>query len=135
MCYIYPIVPRAAAFLQSSRYGLLMRIMSELVVLLVLLPQVFRSRIPQDAIALTGRLLEYTPTNRVAPLEACSFPFFDELREPTTRLPNGREMPFLFNFSPEGKYFITVQLHLLFKRFCVLEESPLEMRLPICILS
>lgn len=63
--------------------------------------KVFRSRIPQDAIALTGRLLEYTPTNRVAPLEACSFPFFDELREPTTRLPNGREMPFLFNFSPE----------------------------------
>lgn len=37
-------------------------------------------------------------------LEACAHPFFDELRDPETRLPNGRELPPLFNFTPQGKY-------------------------------
>merc|ERR1719378_1541378 len=73
--------------------------------------KVFRSRIPQEAISLTGRLLEYTPTSRVAPLEACSFPFFDELREPGTRLPNGRELPQLFNFSTEESNLISSSMN------------------------
>lgn len=34
-------------------------------------------------------------------LEACAHPFFDELREPNTRLPNGRPLPPLFNFKQE----------------------------------
>ncbi|KAK9085715.1 hypothetical protein Sjap_026126 [Stephania japonica] len=34
-------------------------------------------------------------------LEACAHPFFDELREPGARLPNGRPLPPLFNFKQE----------------------------------
>lgn len=34
-------------------------------------------------------------------LEACAHPFFDELREPHARLPNGRPFPPLFNFKQE----------------------------------
>ncbi|XP_064650492.1 glycogen synthase kinase-3 beta-like isoform X2 [Lineus longissimus] len=60
---------------------------------------VFRPRTPQEAINLVGRLLEYTPSSRISPLEACAHNFFDELRDPNTRLPNGRELPPLFNFT------------------------------------
>ncbi|KAL1022318.1 hypothetical protein UPYG_G00025090 [Umbra pygmaea] len=52
-----------------------------------------------EAIALCSRLLEYTPTARFTPLEACAHSFFDELRDPNLKLPNGREKPLLFNFS------------------------------------
>ncbi|ESQ51665.1 hypothetical protein EUTSA_v10017603mg, partial [Eutrema salsugineum] len=34
-------------------------------------------------------------------LEACAHPFFNELREPNARLPNGRPLPPLFNFKQE----------------------------------
>jgi glycogen synthase kinase 3 beta len=36
-------------------------------------------------------------------LEACVHPFFDELRDPNCRLPNGRPLPPLFNFKPQGR--------------------------------
>jgi kinase len=36
-------------------------------------------------------------------VEALVHPFFDELRDPGTRLPNGRFLPPLFNFKPNGK--------------------------------
>ncbi|CAH1277145.1 GSK3B [Branchiostoma lanceolatum] len=62
--------------------------------------KVFRPRTPPEAINLCSRLLEYTPGARISPLEACTHPFFDELRDPNTRLPNGRELPPLFNFTP-----------------------------------
>jgi hypothetical protein len=39
--------------------------------------------------------------SRYGALEACAHPFFDELRQPGTVLPNGRPLPPLFNFSPE----------------------------------
>lgn len=48
---------------------------------------------------LVARLLEYTPSLRMTPLEACAHSFFKELREQGTRLPNGRELPPLFNFT------------------------------------
>ena len=64
--------------------------------------KVFRPRTPPEAIHLASKLLEYTPTSRITPLEACAHAFFDELREPNNKLPNGREMPELFNFSDEG---------------------------------
>uniref|UniRef100_A0AAX7VGU1 [tau protein] kinase n=1 Tax=Astatotilapia calliptera TaxID=8154 RepID=A0AAX7VGU1_ASTCA len=62
--------------------------------------KVFKPRTPPEAIALCSRLLEYTPVTRLSPLEACAHAFFDELRQPNTRLPSGRELPPLFNFSP-----------------------------------
>lgn len=48
---------------------------------------------------LVARLLEYTPSLRITPLQACAHSFFNELREQGTRLPNGRELPPLFNFT------------------------------------
>lgn len=61
--------------------------------------KVFRARTPLEAIDLVSRLLEYTPSARISPLEACAHTFFEELRDPHTRLPNGRELPVLFNFT------------------------------------
>lgn len=63
--------------------------------------KVFRPRTPPEAIQVVSRLLEYIPSARISPLEACAHAFFDELRDPNTRLPNGRELPILFNFSPQ----------------------------------
>lgn len=63
--------------------------------------RVFRARTPSDAISLTSKLLEYTPGSRLSPLEACAHTFFDELREPGIRLPNGNDLPKLFNFSSQ----------------------------------
>lgn len=64
----------------------------------------FKPRTPPEAIALCSRLLEYTPVTRLSPLEACAHAFFDELRQPNTRLPSGRDLPLLFNFSPVGQF-------------------------------
>ncbi len=67
--------------------------------------KVFRKG-PSDAIDLISKLLEYTPSHRLSALEAVCHPFFDELRDPETRLPNSRnpssgsrDLPPLFNFS------------------------------------
>lgn len=60
-------------------------------------------RTPHEAIALVSRLLEYTPGARITPLQACSHPFFNELREGNKVLPNGRDFPPLFNFTEQGK--------------------------------
>jgi len=69
--------------------------------------QVFRPRTSPEAMDLVGQLLEYTPTRRVAPLDACVHPYFDELRQPATRLPNGRPLPPMFNFSAAGKFLFS----------------------------
>ncbi|KAJ8437569.1 hypothetical protein Cgig2_028812 [Carnegiea gigantea] len=63
--------------------------------------KVFHKRMPPEAIDLTSRLLQYSPSLRCTALEACAHPFFDELREPNGRLPNGRPLPPLFNFKQE----------------------------------
>ncbi|RZC43863.1 hypothetical protein C5167_036812 [Papaver somniferum] len=63
--------------------------------------KVFHKRMPPEAIDLASRLLQYSPGIRCTALEACSHPFFDELREPNARLPNGRPLPPLFNFKQE----------------------------------
>ena len=44
-------------------------------------------------------MLQYVPTMRVTALEACSHPFFDELRQPDVRLPDNVPLPTLFNWS------------------------------------
>ncbi|KAG8659874.1 shaggy-related protein kinase zeta isoform X3 [Manihot esculenta] len=63
--------------------------------------KIFHKRMPPEAIDLASRLLQYSPSLRCTALEACSHPFFDELREPNARLPNGRPLPPLFNFKQE----------------------------------
>ncbi|THU58659.1 hypothetical protein C4D60_Mb03t16700 [Musa balbisiana] len=67
----------------------------------LLIGQIFHKRMPPEAIDLTSRLLQYSPCFRCSALEACAHPFFDELREPNARLPNGRPLPPLFNFNQE----------------------------------
>ncbi|KAK9488920.1 kinase-like domain-containing protein [Lipomyces starkeyi] len=67
--------------------------------------KVFRKG-PPDAIDLISRLLEYNPNQRLSAIESMCHPFFDELRDPFTKLPDSRhpenpshELPPLFNFS------------------------------------
>lgn len=73
------------------------------------IPKVFR-KADANAIDLISKLLEYTPTQRLSAIEAMVHPFFDELRDPNTRLPDSRhqnggprDLPSLFDFSLHGK--------------------------------
>ncbi|KAG8950183.1 regulator of ime2 [Tulasnella sp. 419] len=63
--------------------------------------KVFRPRTSPEAIDLVSRLLEYTPTARLSSIEAMCHPLFDELRQEGTRMPNGKDLPVLFNFTRE----------------------------------
>jgi glycogen synthase kinase 3 beta len=72
--------------------------------------QVFRKADP-NAIDLISKLLEYTPTQRLSAIDAMVHPFFDELRDPNTRLPDSRhpngatrDMPELYNFTHHGRF-------------------------------
>jgi serine/threonine protein kinase len=69
-------------------------------------PKIFRSRTPPEALDLLAQMLRYVPDDRIDPLTACMHPFFDELRDPTTRLPDGTNLPELFNFTPLGNIFL-----------------------------
>jgi glycogen synthase kinase 3 beta len=73
--------------------------------------QVFKKADP-TALDLIEKLLEYTPTQRLSAIDAMVHPFFNELREPGTRLADSRHpsnppktLPPLFNFSHHGKFF------------------------------
>mmetsp|Transcript_20330 Transcript_20330/g.37958 ORF Transcript_20330/g.37958 Transcript_20330/m.37958 type:complete len:378 (-) Transcript_20330:1749-2882(-) len=63
--------------------------------------KVFRSRTPPEAIDFVASLLVYPPNQRPKPLEALCHPFFDELRQESCRLPNGANLPELFNWTEE----------------------------------
>lgn len=63
--------------------------------------KVFGQKAPADAIDLISKLLLYKPDDRLHPFEALSHPFFDELRKPGAKLPNGKPLPPLFNFTSE----------------------------------
>ncbi|KAK6805130.1 hypothetical protein RDI58_002914 [Solanum bulbocastanum] len=85
--------------------------------------KIFHKRMPPEAVDLVSRLLQYSPNLRCGAvsmpnlfvranlfclyrshlsLDALVHPFFDELRDPNTRLPNGRFLPPLFNFKAHG---------------------------------
>jgi glycogen synthase kinase 3 beta len=72
--------------------------------------KVFRNKVPQTAIDLISKLLVYKPTARLHPFDALAHPFFDELRDPATRLPNGKSLPPLFNFSREGALRVIISV-------------------------
>ncbi|XP_069796214.1 glycogen synthase kinase-3 beta-like isoform X2 [Narcine bancroftii] len=65
--------------------------------------KVFKSRTPTEAVNLCSQLLQYTPALRLLPQDSCSHSFFDELRDPSSRLPNGRELPPLVNLGRTGE--------------------------------
>jgi len=46
-----------------------------------------------------GATLAYAPDRRIRPLEGCTHSFFDELRDERVRLPNGKSLPPLFDFT------------------------------------
>lgn len=47
-------------------------------------------------------ILQYNPLARPSASEALVHPFFDELRDPDTKMSTGKELPPLFNFSLGG---------------------------------
>ncbi|KAJ1835961.1 glycogen synthase kinase 3 [Coemansia sp. RSA 2711] len=61
--------------------------------------RIFRNRAKAEAIDLITKLLDYTPTKRLSSIQAMAHPFFDELRDPNTRLSSDREIPELFDFT------------------------------------
>ena len=56
-------------------------------------------------ISLLERVLVFDPTKRIDPYEALAHGYFDELRDPDLRLPNGNLIPDLMDFSPEERSF------------------------------
>lgn len=65
--------------------------------------KVFRSKTPREAVDFVAKLLTYDPQIRPKPLESLGDSYFDELRDPKTRLPNGMPLPDLFNFTIEER--------------------------------
>lgn len=63
--------------------------------------KIFKGRpIPNDALDLLSKMLEYVPTLRIDPINALVHPFFDELRNPATVYPLP-VVPALFNFTEQ----------------------------------
>mmetsp|Transcript_4665 Transcript_4665/g.7926 ORF Transcript_4665/g.7926 Transcript_4665/m.7926 type:complete len:245 (-) Transcript_4665:133-867(-) len=66
--------------------------------------KVFKPNTNPEAIKFVSRLLVYNPKERPNPLEALEDRYFDELRNPNTRMPNGAAVPrSLFIFTQEEK--------------------------------
>lgn len=61
--------------------------------------KIFRNKTPEDAMDFISKTLAYTPSSRIKPLEGCTHPFFDELRQESTQLPGGAPLPPLFDFT------------------------------------
>lgn len=57
-------------------------------------------RAPPEALDLVSRFLVYNPNLRISAVEALAHPFFDELRNPGTKLPEDQKLPPLFNWLP-----------------------------------
>lgn len=55
--------------------------------------------VTNDSLDLLAQLLVYHPGRRITPRDALAHEFFDELRDPSTVLPNSKPLPPLFDFS------------------------------------
>mmetsp|Transcript_12879 Transcript_12879/g.19391 ORF Transcript_12879/g.19391 Transcript_12879/m.19391 type:complete len:355 (-) Transcript_12879:347-1411(-) len=55
--------------------------------------------LPEDALRLLDRMLQYDPKERPGAIDLLADPFFDDLRNKNTRLPSGKQLPELFDFS------------------------------------
>ncbi|CBH16590.1 glycogen synthase kinase 3 [Trypanosoma equiperdum] len=63
---------------------------------------VFKQPLPAEVYDLCGKIFKYVPDQRITPLDALCHPFFNELREPTTKLPSGNPLPaHLYQFTPD----------------------------------
>ncbi|EPS68300.1 hypothetical protein M569_06467 [Genlisea aurea] len=72
--------------------------------------KIFHKRMPPEAVDLVSRVLQYSPNLRCTAVEALIHPFFDELRDPNVRLPNGRFLPPLFNFKQQELKGVAMEL-------------------------
>ena len=70
----------------------------------------FKNKAGDKAIDLISKWLRYKPLERLSPLESLAHPFFDELREPGLKLPNGRPLPPLFNFTDKELWLIDLYI-------------------------
>ncbi|CAO3627987.1 unnamed protein product [Cunninghamella echinulata] len=57
----------------------------------------------EDAVDLLSKMLRYDPQQRISAIEALCHPFFDDIRDPNMRLPNGQPLPPVLNFTRHGK--------------------------------
>ncbi|KAF8459899.1 kinase-like domain-containing protein [Gautieria morchelliformis] len=65
------------------------------------LSKVFPSETPEEATDLLSKLLKHTPESRLSGYEAMCHSFFDELRVEGQKMPNGQDLPPLFDFTRE----------------------------------
>lgn len=72
--------------------------------------KIFRPHTPPEAVDLITKLLKYTPSQRISPIESCAHQLFDELRDTSARLPNGKPLPPLFDFNPDELKYIRPEL-------------------------
>lgn len=70
----------------------------------------FRASTDPQGVDLVSKLCVFQPSARIHGYEALLHPFFDELRQPDATLPNGKEMPPLFEFTHEEIGFIGADL-------------------------
>jgi serine/threonine protein kinase len=64
--------------------------------------KVFKGKkLPEEFFDLIGKMLIYDPSKRTKPLYLLAHHFFDELRMKGTKLPNGKNLPDLFNFNEQ----------------------------------
>eukprot|EP00347_Sterkiella_histriomuscorum_P014901 403359081 len=63
--------------------------------------KLFPSTVPEEGLSLMIQLLQYDPRERLSAINALSHPFFNELRDYQTRLPNGEKLPDIFDLTIE----------------------------------
>jgi hypothetical protein len=62
---------------------------------------VFHKRLKDEALDMISHLLVYSPDVRFGGLEICAHRYFDDLRDPAARTPDGKPLPPLFDFSED----------------------------------
>ena len=72
--------------------------------------KVFRSRTPVAAIDLISKMLAYDPIKRIKPLEAAAHPFFDELRQPNMKFPDGTSLPDMYTFTKQELQQVSLEI-------------------------
>lgn len=72
--------------------------------------KVFGPKTSKDTVDFISTLLVYSPSQRPNAYQALMHPFFDQLRDPNTRLPNGDPLPPLFNWTREEIEYATSEV-------------------------
>ncbi|KAI7905851.1 kinase-like domain-containing protein [Cokeromyces recurvatus] len=63
------------------------------------LSKLFNNKTPQESIDFLNLLLKYNPTKRLSAHLSLFHSYFDELRDPNTKMLNGKDLPNLFNYT------------------------------------